>query len=108
MSRLTRRDFGKVSVLTLGVFAPADTPPARTIPLQPVPILAEVWRLRGVTTIRRDWHKGDTARCKLCDLCQARLDSCVVVVGFPVDNETACKLDVRGVPFAIEQEGETR
>jgi hypothetical protein len=100
MTPITRRDFlGKTSALALAAVALAETP--RTLEFQPKPIESEAFRLDGSTTIRREWHPGDTARCRLCDDCHARRNVCVVV-DFNVTDEEAYLFDSRGLPYYDE------
>lgn len=68
----------------------------------PVPVRVEVdvLRFRGgyVTCVRRDWKPGDTAYCRLCDLCDAFNNVCTKLVSRAVGLEDAATLDTRGLP----------
>ncbi|MGZ5996118.1 MAG: hypothetical protein ACXWN0_10595 [Isosphaeraceae bacterium] len=50
-----------------------------TVPFQPRPVALKVGELAGVTAIFRRWSPGDAARCRLCDVCAARDDACLLL-----------------------------
>lgn len=69
-------------------------------PGQPEPVRVEVDVLRVggtlVCNVRRDWARGATASCGLCDVCDAHNDVCTKLVNYLVKPEDAPLLDTRG------------
>lgn len=68
------------------------------LPDQPEPIECSKTRLNGVTAIARLWAPGDTARCRLCEVCTARGDLCVVGTTEQIPDEEMWLFSLRGSP----------
>jgi hypothetical protein len=72
---------------------------------QPYPIECNISVKAGITAIARAWKPGDTSKCRLCEVCTARGNLCVVQTSRDVDDEAAWLFSWRGPPGAVAAGG---
>jgi hypothetical protein len=65
---------------------------------QPEPVECVVDTYGGVTAIARLWRVGDAARCRLCPVCGARANMCLVQTNREVREEDMWLFAMRGPP----------